>query len=109
MVFIDSLCESAGTLICLGADKIIMSGNAEIGPIDIQIRKRDEVGERESGLTPIQAVGFLEMQSVKFFKRHFLSLRFSEDLVFSTKMASEVAAKLTIGLCPNRSNSIGRS
>ncbi len=95
-VFIDGLCKSAGTLICLGADKLIMSGNAQLGPIDTQLRKRDEVGERESGLTPIQAVRFLEAQSAIMFKRHFLQLRFSEDLVFSTKMSSDVATQLTV-------------
>lgn len=97
-VFIDGLCKSAGTLICLGADAIIMSGNAELGPIDIQLRKKDEVGERESGLTPIQALQFLQIQSIQLFKRHFMALRFSEDLVFSTKMATEVATELTTGL-----------
>lgn len=97
-VFVDGFCKSAGTLICLGADKIIMSGNAELGPIDIQLRKKDEVGERESGLTPIQAVRFLEMQSAQMFKRHFISLRFQEELAFSTKMAAELATQLTVGL-----------
>lgn len=95
-VFVDGLCKSAGTLICLGADKLIMSGNAQLGPIDTQLIKRDEVGERESGLTPIQAVRFLETQSVIMFKRHFLQLRFSSDLAFSTKMSAEVAAELTV-------------
>lgn len=43
---------------CLGADKLIMSGNGELGPIDVQLFKQHEVGERESGLTPIQAMLF---------------------------------------------------
>ncbi len=94
-IFIDGMCKSAGTLICLGADRIVMSGNAQLGPIDTQLRKRDEVGERESGLTPIQAMRYLEMQSTIMFKRHFTQLRFSDDLTFSTKMSAEVATELT--------------
>lgn len=97
-IFINGPCKSSGTLICLGADAIIMSNQGELGPIDIQLRKLDEVGERTSGLTPIQAVQFLETQSVNLFKSHFINLRFSDNLGFSTKMAAEVAAKLTIGL-----------
>lgn len=98
IIYIDSLCKSAGTIICLGADKIIMSANAELGPIDVQLRKQDEVGERTSGLTPIQAVQFLETQSVQLFKRHFKELRFSEELGFSSKVAAEIAGRMAIGL-----------
>jgi ClpP class serine protease len=72
-VFIDGYCKSAGTLMCLGADKLIMSGNSELGPIDVQLRKREEVGERESGLTPLQAMQYLELQSVLMFQSHFAS------------------------------------
>lgn len=98
IVFIDGLCKSAGTLICLGADEIIMSGNGELGPIDIQLRKKDEIGESESGLTPLQSLKFLELQSAMLFKNHFKSLRFSEDLSFSTKMAADIAKEITMGL-----------
>jgi len=97
-IFIDGTCKSAGTLMCTAADKLLMSANAELGPIDAQVRKQDEVGERTSGLTPLQAIQFLETQSVQLFKRHFLSLRNPEDLGFSTKMAAEVATDLTTGL-----------
>lgn len=97
-ICIDGICKSAGTIICLGADKLIMSERAEIGPIDVQLRKQDEVGERTSGLTPIQAVNFLETQSVVLFKRHFKALRESAELGFSTKMAAEIATEMAVGL-----------
>lgn len=100
-VFVNSRCKSAGTLIALGANRIIMSETAELGPIDVQLRKPEEVGERTSGLTPIQALLFLEERSTTLFKRHFRSLRFSEDLAFSTKMAAETAANITNGLLSN--------
>jgi hypothetical protein len=98
IVYINGVCKSAGTIICLGADKIIMSDTAELGPIDVQLRKQDEIGERTSGLTPIQAVQFLETQSVVLFKRHFKALRQDDDLGFSTKMAADLATRLTVGL-----------
>lgn len=97
-VFVDNVCQSAGTLICIGADKILMSGSGQLGPIDIQLMKRDEIGERESGLAPMQAIRLLEMHAGTLFMRSFIKLRFSRDVNFSTRMAKEVATKLTVGL-----------
>jgi len=97
-VFINSVCKGAGTILTLGASKIYMTARAELGPIDIQLRKTDEVGERTSSLTALQALGYLENQSVALFKRHFTDLRFDEKLLFSTKMAADVATNITIGL-----------
>lgn len=97
-VFVDGPCKSAGTLICLAADEIIMSGNAELGPLDIQLSKKNEVGERESGLAPLQALDSLGRQSVELFKIHFSSLRFSNEYALPTQMAADIAAKLSVGL-----------
>ncbi len=98
IVMVLSKCKSAGTIIALGATDIWMSQSAEFGPIDVQLRKPDEVGERTSGLTPMQAMSVLENQSLSMFKRHFRQLRFDADLVFSTKMAAEIATSATVGL-----------
>lgn len=97
-VMIVSKCKSAGTIISLGSSKVWMTPNAELGPIDVQLRKPDEVGERTSGLTPMQAMSVLENQSLSMFKRHFQQLRFDSELVFSTKMAAEIATTATVGL-----------
>lgn len=98
IILVPSKCKSAGTILALGATEIWMTENAEFGPIDVQLRKPDEVGERTSGLTPIQAMGFLENQSLRMFKRHFSQLRFDQDLLFSTKMATEIATNVAVGL-----------
>jgi hypothetical protein len=97
-VCVMGMCKSAGTILTLGSDKLFMSDLGELGPIDVQLRKPDEVGERTSGLTPIQALQFLETQSRQLFDRHFKYLRFSDDLIFSTKMAAELATNITVGL-----------
>lgn len=97
-IYVDTLCKSAGTIVCLGADRLILSEKAELGPIDVQLRKQDEVGERTSSLTPIQAIQFLQTESVRLFKRHFTELRDPNDLGFSTKMAAGIATEMTVGL-----------
>ena len=96
-VVIDGICRSAGTLLCLGADELIMSGNGELGPLDIQLLKEDEISERTSGLTPIQAVKFLEGEAERMFRRTFASLKFS-GMNFSTKMAAQISTDITTGL-----------
>src|SRR5262245_59378308 len=55
LIFVDTYCKSAGTLLAVGADEIVMSDCAEFGPIDVQLTKPDEFGERMSGLTATQA------------------------------------------------------
>jgi hypothetical protein len=96
-IIIDGICKSAGTLLCIGADELIMSGNGELGPIDIQLLKEDEISEFTSGLTPIQAVNFLEGEADRMFKRTFASLKLS-GMNFSTKMATQIASEITTSL-----------
>jgi len=44
-LFVPELCKSAGTLIALGANELIISDYGELGPLDVQLSKKDELGE----------------------------------------------------------------
>lgn len=46
-VIVPKMAKSAATMVCLGADEIIMSSTSELGPIDPQILIRNERGEPE--------------------------------------------------------------
>jgi hypothetical protein len=94
-LYVDSRCKSAGTILALGANTIFMSDYAELGPIDVQLRKGDEVGERSSSLTPMHAIESLRDLSIKYFEDCFKELRFNQDLLFATKAASEIASKMS--------------
>lgn len=98
ILFVDTYCKSAGTLIALGADEIVMSDLAELGPLDVQMSKSDELAEMTSGLTPVQALNVLRDQTFETFEDHFLKLRFRSGLQITTKTALDIAARLTIGL-----------
>ena len=100
LAYVDGVCASAGTLLVTGANRLILSPHAELGPIDVQLKKSDEVGERTSGLTPIQALNYLGNHSMAVFRHHFVSMRFDSNygLGFSTKLASQVAAEITAEL-----------
>jgi hypothetical protein len=95
-VFVSSVCWSAGTLLAMGADELILSSHAELGPIDVQLKKPDEVGEIVSGLTPIQALDYLQGKSREMFVNVFNSMRFERG--FSTATASKIASDLAAGL-----------
>ena len=98
IVSVGSFCSSAGTLLACGADKLIVSPHAQFGPLDVQMRKADEVGEHTSGLTPVQALDYLASQSLQVFKKHFHSLCFDPDLYFPTSLASRLASEMTTAL-----------
>ena len=96
--YVTGVCKSAGTLIALGAHEIIMSSTGELGPLDMQITKRDEVFESQSGLVVATSLRALREEAFDSFE-DFVS-RFKNGIGenASLKMATEVAARLTTGL-----------
>jgi len=79
-------------------DELIMSDEAELGPLDVQLMKTDEVFEWTSGLTPVQALTSLRTETFKTFEHYFLDLRLRSGMQISTKMATTIATRMSIGL-----------
>jgi len=98
IIYVHHWCKSAGTILCLGGDKIIMSQLAELGPIDVQLRKEDEVGDWTSGLTALEALNTLQQQAAGLFLKQFREMRFGRDTRFSTRVATDVASDMAVGL-----------
>jgi hypothetical protein len=96
-LFVDTYCKSARTLLGLGADEIIMSDRAELGPLDVQVYKKDEIGERTSGLTPTQALSSLQDQAYETFDQHFSRLIAKYGPQMTTKSSTNIATRLTVG------------
>lgn len=92
IAFVPGYCKSAGTLLALGAHELVMSPHAELGPLDIQVSRADEVGERSSVLTPTDALRVLQSQAVGAAVSAFRDMRFNGGL--PTKMAVEVSSSL---------------
>lgn len=95
-VLVPRYCKSAGTLICTGASTIYMDDVSELGPLDIQVKKDDEIFSRSSGLDIIQALNNLQTRSISTLKEVLIELTGGASL--STKVASEIACKLTTGI-----------
>lgn len=92
---ISNECKSAGTLVVVGAKKIYMADRSELGPLDIQIKKGDELFGRNSGLDINQAVDFLKDEALTTFNSYMNKL-VRQGL--STKVAADMAVKLVSGL-----------
>lgn len=88
-------CKSAGTLIALGASALYMDDRSELGPLDIQVTRGDEIGAMSSGLEQQTAANILLMQYMDAFKACLADL---SDHGLSTKVASEIAANLAAKL-----------
>ena len=64
ILFTPSYCKSAGTIIALGAHKIIMDTFSELGPLDVQLSKENEIGAARSGL--LLRASFESLQEIAF-------------------------------------------
>ena len=98
VLFIPTVCKSAGTLVAIGADELVMSLYGELGPLDVQVRERDELGEFRSGLVPTQALETVREEAFTFFEDSFLKLRARSGLQITTRTAAEIASQMTVGL-----------
>lgn len=95
-IYVPSLCKSTGTLIALGASEIIMGELGELGPLDMQLRKADELWETSSGLNVSAALSQVETRVCDSFSRFFFEMK--QNFLLSTKTASDIACRLSEGI-----------
>ncbi|AZZ94667.1 SppA protein [Hahella sp. KA22] len=94
-VLIPDICKSAGTLLCIGAQRLIFGDRGELGPLDIQLSKPDEMFENMSGLDIIQAINALQNQVLESFRTYLFDIRTGSRI--RTKTAAELAISLADG------------
>jgi len=98
VLYIHGTCKSAGTLVAVGADEIVLSDFGEFGPLDIQLGKRDELFEMVSGLNITQALNSLNTRAQDIFRSTLIDLKSGSRGQLSTKLAADIATDLAIGL-----------
>ncbi len=91
-------CASAGTLLVLAANELVMSDLGLLGPLDIQLRKTDELFEMTSGLTVTEAIVTLRLEAWSMFQQTLLDLKTGSRGQITLRTALETAASLTTGL-----------
>ena len=97
-VLVPGVCKSAGTLIAVGAHRVAFAPYGEIGPIDIQTYKTDNLAERQSGLTITESLDHLSRSAIRLHGSVFSAIMKETNAVISFKTASEAASELVAGL-----------
>jgi hypothetical protein len=93
-----SECKSAGTLLALGAQELIISKKGELGPLDVQMYRPDEFMQLSSGLNISQALDYLSEKTFESWESIFLQIRQHSQGVITTKTAAEIACSIVTGL-----------
>lgn len=95
IVYPPRYCKSAGTIIALGAHSLIMDEFSELGPLDVQILDKDEIGGRKSGLLTRSAFESLSKEALDLFSNTMIGIKARSQNMVSFKLASEIAWKMT--------------
>ena len=95
---ISGFCKSAGTIIALGAHKIYISEKGELGPLDVQLNRDDELAKSTSGLDTSFAISKLGDEAYNLFENVFITLIARSGSNITTKTAADIASQLTSAL-----------
>src|ERR1700685_1428950 len=73
-LFVVGPCKSAGTLIAIGARELIFGPFGELGPLDIQLARPDEMVLQSSGLDHLTAFALVQNQVFEAFEDYMLQI-----------------------------------
>ncbi|CAI2936233.1 SDH family Clp fold serine proteinase [Aminobacter niigataensis] len=97
-IFTPRYCKSAGTIIALGAHCILMDVFSELGPLDVQLLDRDEIGNRKSGLLTRSAFESLSNEVFDLFSKNMLGIKKASRGMISFKLAADISWRMTAEL-----------
>ena len=97
-IYIFGRCKSAGTLAVLGAKTLVFGDFGELGPLDVQLAKRDELVASNSGLDIFQAMAVLNNSALECFETCFLTVIAKSGGNISARMAADIATEMAVGL-----------
>lgn len=85
-------------MIAIGAHELIFTKAGELGPLDVQMSKRDDLMEMQSGQTIVAALSSLQEKAFGAFQQFFLEMQVNSGGRITLRTAADLAATLTIGL-----------
>jgi Serine dehydrogenase proteinase len=95
---VSGYCKSAGTLICIGAADLMIGDLGELGPLDVQLAKPDELGLQASGLAIDSAFRSLQSATFQMFESFLIDTLTKSGGRITTKTAAELSVNMTVGL-----------
>ena len=75
-----------------------MADLGELGPLDVQLQKPDELWEMSSGMIATDALTTLGSQAFELWESMFIEVRRRSGMQISTRRSGEMATEMTIGL-----------
>lgn len=97
-IAVPSECKSAGTLVAIAAEKIYMSIIGELGPLDVQLMKRDELFQQQSGLVYKKGIETITTEAFRVYRSYLTGIKDHSKNTVSFALASKVAHELTSAL-----------
>jgi hypothetical protein len=89
-----SVCASAGTLVAMGAFGLFMSPFSELGPLDVQLTKKNELDETKSGLVTKAALQKLQESALSFWEYFMLEIKRKGGPNLSFDTCSNIASSV---------------
>ena len=93
-VLVSGWCKSAGTLLAIGADELIFTPYGELGPLDVQMAKADNLAGMESGLNISEAFRALEQRAHQTYHKLLTEIISGSSGVVTFQSASHAATDL---------------
>ena len=97
-VFVSGWCKSAGTLLAVCGHELIVGDKGELGPIDVQRGRTDDLWQSTSGLTETAAVTTLEEIAWSLFKKLVTETKDLSGGQITFKTSADSAAPLVSGM-----------
>lgn len=97
-LYVNGYCKSAGTLVALGAHELIVSDHGELGPLDVQMSKKDALWEMQSGLTVMDTLSALQANAFGAFEKFFLDIQRRSQGTITLRTAARISTDMTTGL-----------
>ena len=98
LLYVSGYCKSAGTIVALGAHELVISDHGELGPLDVQMSKKDELWQTQSGLTVMDTLSALKDNALDAFEKFFLDFMRKSGGSITLKTAAQMAAEMTTGI-----------
>ena len=98
VIYVSGYCKSAGTLMAIGAHELVFSDHGELGPLDVQMSKKDDLWETQSGLTVMDALSALQQNAFDAFEKFFLDIERRSDGTITLRTAAEIATEMATGV-----------
>ena len=97
-VHVPGMCAGAGTLIAVAAHELVVSDHGALGPLAVYTAAPDEPRELPPGVTAAYALTHLTSIAVRSFAETLLAIRRECGSDITVRTATEMAARLTVGL-----------